>query len=78
MDCLSSFKDVFLRLLAFNSVLSVTSVKLSTGQVLGKIQSMVSSTGDQTVAEKPNPSVHAEQLSTLEMERRMKLLRDDR
>lgn len=44
------------------------------GQVLGK-QSTLSSTTDQP--EKSNASVQAEQLSTSEMQRRMKLLQDD-
>ncbi|ONK79246.1 uncharacterized protein A4U43_C01F4410 [Asparagus officinalis] len=47
------------------------------GKVLGKFQSVASSTKDQAVPEKSNATVHAEQLSASEMERRMKLLRDD-
>lgn len=47
------------------------------GKVLGKFQAMMSSKqNEQPVPEKP-ATVHGEQLSTTEMERRMKLLRED-
>jgi len=54
------------------------SVGLLIGKILGKLQSTASSTTEQAAPGKPNASVHGEQLSTSEMERRMKLLRDDR
>ncbi|XP_019051904.1 PREDICTED: probable RNA polymerase II transcription factor B subunit 1-1 [Nelumbo nucifera] len=48
------------------------------GKVLGKIQSMVSSGQDaRAVSERSAVAVHDEQLSTREMEHRMKLLRED-
>ncbi|KAF8410904.1 hypothetical protein HHK36_003441 [Tetracentron sinense] len=48
------------------------------GKVLGKIQAMVSSGQDaKVVSERSAITVHDEQLSASEMERRMKLLRED-
>ncbi|XP_010913638.1 general transcription and DNA repair factor IIH subunit TFB1-1 isoform X2 [Elaeis guineensis] len=48
------------------------------GKVLGKFQAMMSSKqNEQLVPEKPAATVHGEQLSTTEMELRMKLLRED-
>uniref|UniRef100_A0A6V7QSZ5 BSD domain-containing protein n=1 Tax=Ananas comosus var. bracteatus TaxID=296719 RepID=A0A6V7QSZ5_ANACO len=48
------------------------------GKVLGKFQSVTpSKPNEQSVPEKPAALSHVEQLSTVEMERRMKLLRED-
>ncbi|XP_038974694.1 general transcription and DNA repair factor IIH subunit TFB1-1-like isoform X2 [Phoenix dactylifera] len=48
------------------------------GKVLGKFQAVTSSRqNEQPVPEKPAATVHSEQLSTTEMERRMKLLWED-
>ncbi|XP_008789678.1 general transcription and DNA repair factor IIH subunit TFB1-1-like isoform X1 [Phoenix dactylifera] len=48
------------------------------GKVLGKFQAMMSSKqNEQPVPEKPAATMHGEQLSTTEMEHRMKLLRED-
>lgn len=55
-------------LLAYTCTLSVLTLEFLTGQVLGKIQSGLSFRKDQTLAEKPDSSVHAEQFSTSEME----------
>ncbi|XP_078162778.1 general transcription and DNA repair factor IIH subunit TFB1-1-like isoform X2 [Carex rostrata] len=47
------------------------------GRVLGKLQSVPARPNDQSVPEKPAGPPFAEQLSTTEMERRIKLLRED-
>lgn len=72
-----------------NSILGITRIKsffndvvsypLRAGKVLGKLQAVTSSRQDaHGASERAAIPVHDEQLSTAEMERRMKLLREDR
>lgn len=50
-----------------------------TGKVLGKFQALMSSKqNEQPVPENRASTIHGEQLSATEMERRMKLLTEDR
>lgn len=47
------------------------------GKVLGKLQATFPSKDDKAIPDKPTPSVPGEQLSSTEMEHRIKLLRED-
>ncbi|XP_038974695.1 general transcription and DNA repair factor IIH subunit TFB1-1-like isoform X3 [Phoenix dactylifera] len=59
-------------------ILQRSPLTATNGKVLGKFQAVTSSRqNEQPVPEKPAATVHSEQLSTTEMERRMKLLWED-